>query len=241
MSAAEFYDNFISYQIESGINDRIYSLFKRLRRLGIADSDILEIGCGIGTLTFLLAGKIGSGSIEAIDISSKSIEFAQKHIKKSNVFFSACDILDYIPRSPFFDKILLFDVLEHIPEKEHFNIFSKIRGWMKDDSLLLINLPNPQYIIYDQKNNPEALQELDQPIFLDKLITTLAKLSMDMVYLETYSVWAKDDYQFLIVKKRTDFVERLLSSERLLFEKLTVRLGRLTRKLKYPYPKSSDI
>jgi hypothetical protein len=64
---------------------------------------------------------------------------------------------------------------------------------------------------------------------------------MDMVYLETYSVWAKDDYQFLIVKKRTDFVERLLSSERLLFEKLTVRLGRLTRKLKYPYPKSSDI
>ena len=56
MSAANFYDEFLASQIRSGINDRIYHLYKKVLRLGLkTDENILEIGCGIGTLTFLLS------------------------------------------------------------------------------------------------------------------------------------------------------------------------------------------
>ena len=35
MSASAFYDDLLSYQIESGINDRIYSLYKKLLKHGL--------------------------------------------------------------------------------------------------------------------------------------------------------------------------------------------------------------
>lgn len=237
MSSSEFYDNFISYQIDSGINDRIYNLYKRLNKIGISsDTNILEIGCGIGVLTYLLSRKIKKGRIVAMDISQKSVEYAKTNLTQSNLDFYSSDILEFEPEFSDFDRILLFDVIEHIPEENHADLFNKISRWMNNQTLLLINLPNPNYILFDQKNNPKALQETDQPIFIDKLANVLARSSLDIDYLKTYSVWVKSDYQFLIIKKRTEFVESSISSERNLIERIKVRLSRDFRKLIYRYP-----
>jgi len=145
--------------------------------------------------------------------------------------------LDFEPENLKFDKILLFDVLEHIPEENHILIFEKIGKWMNDDSMLLINLPNPNYILFDIKNNPEALQEIDNPVFLNKLSNVLDITSLDISYFETYSIWVKDDYQFLTIKKKTAFVKRELSKHYNILEKLYVRLGREFRKYIYNFPR----
>jgi trans-aconitate 2-methyltransferase len=237
MSSSEFYDNFVSYQIDSGINDRIYSLYKRVSKIGISNhSNILEIGCGIGTMTYLLSRRIKKGSIVALDISPKSIEYAKAHLSRPNVEFLSSDILKFEPKISSFDKILLFDVIEHIPEANHVDLFEKIFKWMDNQSLLLINFPNPNYILFEQKNNPLALQEIDQPIFIDRLAGVLAKLSLEISYLKNYSVWVKDDYHFLVIKKRTEFVKKSLSADRSSIEKLKLRLSRVLRKIMYNYP-----
>ena len=238
MGSSQFYDNFISYQIESGINDRIYGLYKRVCISGISpDDSILEIGCGIGALTYLLSKKIKKGKIEAMDISPKSIEYAKKHLRRKNIMFAAADILDFEPGNLKFDKILLFDVLEHIPEENHVLIFDKIGKWMNEDSTLLINLPNPNYIQFEIKNNPEDLQEIDNPVFLNRLSNILDFTSLSITYFETYSVWVKDDYQFLTVKKKTAFVKRELSQHQNILEKLFIRMGREFRNIIYNYPR----
>ncbi len=237
MGSSQFYDDFISYQIDSGINDRIYGLYKKVCISGLSpDKSILEIGCGIGALTYLLSKRVKRGKIEAMDISPKSIEYAKKHLQRKNIMFTAADILDFEPENLKFDKILLFDVLEHIPEENHVLIFDKIEKWMDDDSMLLINLPNPNYILFNIKNNPETLQEIDNPVFLNKLSNVLDVTSLNIAYFETYSVWVKDDYEFLIVKKKTVFVKRELSQHQNILEKLYVRLGREFRKIVYNYP-----
>jgi trans-aconitate 2-methyltransferase len=240
MSSSEFYDNFVNYQLEAGINDRVYQLYKRLCKLGLSSNDkVLEIGCGIGALTHLLSLKVKKGQIEAVDFSEKSIEFAKANLTKPNLLFSSANILDYEPTYFNFDKILLFDVLEHIPEENHLELFTKINMWMNNnnESLILINIPNPNYILYDQKYNPKALQEIDQPIHIHTLTQTLAKASLELEYFETYSVWVKNDYQFLMIKKKNEFQEQRLSSERNLIEKIKVRLKRDLRKMIYNYPK----
>lgn len=237
MSSAEFYDDFISYQAVSGINDRIAGLYKKLCHQGLAaDTRVLEIGCGIGTLTYLLLKKVTGGNIEATDISPKSIEFAGKHLKAPNLRFTAADILQFEPTTKVFDRLLLFDVLEHIPLEQHPQVFQRISQWMSDDSLVLINIPNPAYILHDQKNNPAALQETDQPVYIAPLSAALASASLDIVLVETYSVWVKEDYQFIVARKRKAFEERLLSAERGLFQKGMVWLKRKWRKIRYPYP-----
>jgi len=237
MSSAKFYDDFIQKQVESGINDRISGLYQRLCRLGLKnDSTVLEIGCGIGTLTYLLTRKVKKGTIVATDISPQSIEYIKKNLPRPNLTVFAGDILQVQPQSHPFDFVLLFDVIEHIPVEDHAALFTRISGWMQDDSTLLINIPNPGYVIYDAKNNPAALQEIDQPVFPDHLATVLANAGLDIVQFETYSVWVKNDYQFIVVKKRKDFEEQFLSQERNLFQKGIVWLGRKWRKIIYPYP-----
>ncbi len=237
MSSAEFYDNFIDRQVESGINDRIYGLYRRCCTTGLkAGDNVLEIGCGIGTLTYLLLRKIQSGKLEAVDISPRSVDFARKHLRSPNLMISAADILAYSPTTKVFDRILLFDVLEHIPLEHHQLVFDRISGWMDNQSLLLINIPNPLYILFDQKYNPTALQETDQPVFIPPLSAALSSASLDIVSLDTYSVWVKEDYQFLIVRKRKEFKEQFLGRDRNLLQKGIVWLGRKWRKIRYPYP-----
>lgn len=232
-----FYDEYITRQIASGINDRIFSLYKRIKKLGLTSkTNVLEIGCGIGLLTYLLSLKIKKGKIEAIDISPKSIAFAQKHLTNPNLTLTSGNILDYKTINTNFDYILLFDVLEHIPIESHSILFKKISDTMLDHSKLLINIPNPEYIRYDQINNPGVLQEIDQPLTLDHIISALTEASLIIEYFETYSIWVKNDYQFFIITRKKEFKEELLNNQFTLVEKSRNWILRKWRKLVYNYP-----
>jgi len=236
MSSAEFYDDFISYQIKSGINDRIYQLYKRLSKSGITtNSNILEIGCGIGIMTYLISRKVRQGRIEALDISSKSIAFARTKLKRPNVFFYDASIFDFEPGRSTFDYLLLFDVIEHIPVTDHVVLFRRISEWMTTDSTILVNIPNPEYTLFDSKYNPQALQEIDQPVFIDNLTRVLSETGLWLKHFETYSVWVRNDYQFLVIKKKFEFKELSLHSERSLIQKIKMRIAREIRRLKYRY------
>jgi 2-polyprenyl-3-methyl-5-hydroxy-6-metoxy-1,4-benzoquinol methylase len=238
MSSAEFYDNFIDQQVKSGINDRIYGLYRRFCKTGInRGSAILEIGCGIGALTYLLTRKVTRGAIQALDISAKSVEFARQQLKAPNLTITTADVLQFEPQVKQFDRILLFDVLEHIPLNQHPQVFNRISQWMHAEGLLLINIPNPAYILYDQHHNPATLQETDQPVYLAPLSAALDSALLDIISLETYSVWVKEDYQFMVVRKRRPFEEKLLSSERNLFQKGAVWMKRRWRMMRNPYPR----
>ena len=235
--SSKYYDNFLSYQIESGINDRIYHLYQRVKKLGLrSGSSVLEIGCGIGSLTSLLSKKIKHGNYEAMDASQKSIDFAEKHLRNSKLALTACDVLEYTPIHQPFDFILMFDVMEHIPKENYELLFSKISGWMNDQSILVINIPNPEYILYDQRNQPDVLQEIDQPVYIDRLLTVGKNTLLDLSYFETYSIWVKNDYQFLILKKHSAFKEVKMAETKTVLEKTLNRLKREWKNHRYTYP-----
>jgi len=236
MSASRFYDQYVDYHVQSGINDRIYSLYRRILKLGLRkDENILEIGCGIGALTFLLSKKVKKGGIEAFDPSSKSIELAVKKVKQSNIHFSIGDVLTYSAQPKFFDKIILFDVLEHIPIGHHDFVFGQIATWLKDDGYLLINIPNPDYILYDQIHQPQTLQEVDQPVFLHHLLPKLVNAGLELINFDIHSVWVKEDYHFLVVRRKKTFQEMFLHAERGVFRKGMLWMQRNIRRLKDPF------
>ena len=235
-NVVDYYDNLIAGQLESGVNDRIYHLYKRLLRLGLRpDSNVLELGSGIGIMTFLLSKYVTEGKIEAVDVSPRSIGFARQRIKSNNISFVAADIVKYQPAIQNIDFILLFDIIEHIPIDKHNDLFHNIAVNSNEHTKILINIPNPAYLEYDQENNPEALQIIDQPLPLTLLLNNLEKNDLTLIFFETYSIWVEKDYQFFVIEKKKVFKEVKLSAKRTFFQKGLKKLERTYIKLRYNY------
>ena len=82
-----------------------------------AGSKVLEVGCGVGAQTLMLANNSPDAEITSIDISEESINRARSLIKKnqiSNVEFQVADLFNLPFDDETFDHIFVCFVLEHL-------------------------------------------------------------------------------------------------------------------------------
>lgn len=201
-SVENFYDQFSDKQQKTGINIRHLSIINRLKLENLnPHSNILEIGCGIGTVTSLIANIAKKGKVLAVDISPKSISIAKERLKNfKNVEFLVSDMSDFTSNIKF-DFIVLPDVLEHIPAELHNNLFQKIGKVVSNKCTICINIPHPNYISWAEKNHPELLQIIDQSLDISELTSTIYKIGFKLEQLYSYSLHHnQNDYQFLIFK-----------------------------------------
>jgi protein-L-isoaspartate O-methyltransferase len=102
-------------------------------------SKILEIGCGTGSQTVIMAKKNSSCHFTSIDITEESLEEAKKRIKKNkitNVTFEKCDIRKINYEKEYFDYIVICFVLEHI-SNIHI-IFQNLRKVLKQKGKIMV-------------------------------------------------------------------------------------------------------
>jgi trans-aconitate 2-methyltransferase len=123
-----FYDQFAEKQQKTGINSRHLSILDKVKAAGLQSNHrILEVGCGIGTVSHLLATQVPKGEVLAVDISPESIEKAKNLWKsQTNLSFEVSDMSDFDKPGKSFDFFVFPDVLEHIPVDQHFPLFQNI-------------------------------------------------------------------------------------------------------------------
>lgn len=232
---AEFYDEYVQRQLKIGANERLISLYKRLLGLGLKEnSRILELGCGVGIFTKLLSKKISAGTIEAVDLSQKSVTVARTELKnKKNIHFDVADVVKYQPKNSDFDFVTLMDVIEHIPLENHEELFGNLAKIATEKTLIAINFPNPQYIGYVKINHPETLQVIDQEVHFLPLAQHIEKHNLEIVFFEKYSIWEAEDYHFMVIRKKREFQLKHLSDNRNLTEKITKKVSTKLDEIKY--------
>ena len=83
-----------------------------------AGSRVLEVGCGVGAQTVILAQKSPEAEFLSIDISEESLSEARALIAEhiENVTFEQKNVFDLSPEEERFDHIFVCFVLEHLPE-----------------------------------------------------------------------------------------------------------------------------
>ncbi|PCJ81370.1 MAG: methyltransferase type 12 [Flavobacteriales bacterium] len=200
----EFYDKYVNHQLRHAYNVRHFILFDELLKLGLKDnSNVLELGCGIGVSTSMIAAYANNGTIIGIDISPKSIEAAKEKVKFDNVSFIAADILEIEHTSKHFDFITLFDVLEHVPLDSHELLFERLAKHSNQHTKILINIPNPAFIEYLSENEPKKLQVIDQPVWANQLLTVAYRQGLVLKQFRTYDIWTEEDYQLMLFQKKT--------------------------------------
>lgn len=94
----------------------------------------LEIGCGIGTFSRLLAER--SKTVTAMDLSPKMIEIARSlSASRTNIDFQVADVLKTDLPDEYFDAIVSIATLHHIPLDE---VLPKLKSALKPGGKLLI-------------------------------------------------------------------------------------------------------
>ena len=204
----DFYDDYVARQTAVGVNARHRAILARLRRSGLnANHACLEIGCGVGTLTELIAKDLRKqGSIVAVDVSPKSIEAARRRLAGfDNVHLIASDILgiDLARSLGRFDVVVLADVVDHIPLAEHGRLFERIATWLRPDGFVLLNYPNPQYQEWRRRSSPDPdLAKIAiQPVHLDALLANAYPHGFYLDRFEKYSIWVQEgDYVCAVLR-----------------------------------------
>jgi cyclopropane fatty-acyl-phospholipid synthase-like methyltransferase len=199
----EYYDTFKEHQKQLGINIRHRTIFKNLKSAGLKpNSNVLEIGCGIGTVSNLILKYITEGSFVGLDISPESINMA----KNFNAFhkraeFMVNDMSNFTHKTKF-DFVVFPDVLEHIPVEQHANIFETVSKLTTPDAVILINIPEPNYLNWVRENDPKKLQIIDQSLSMQDLLNNVYPYGFKLYSMNPYSLhYDVNDYLSIVLKK----------------------------------------
>jgi trans-aconitate 2-methyltransferase len=198
-----YYDEYVGRQTAVGVNKRHRAILDWALKFGMRpDHSVLELGCGIGTLTGLLAEELGSGgSVTAIDLSPASIESAEQRLSGcDNVRLLAADVLETDLEGDF-DVVVLPDVIEHIPLENHRALFGRVSSWVKPDGFVLLHYPSPHYQEWNRKHHPDRLQIIDQSVHVDVLASNTYPHGLYVDHLATYSIWMREgDYVAAVLR-----------------------------------------
>jgi trans-aconitate 2-methyltransferase len=202
-NVVSFYDQFAEKQAKTGINSRHLSILKIVMEAGLQPNhSVLEVGCGIGTVSHLLANQVKQGKVLAVDISPESIAKAKENwIDQTNLQFEVSDMSDFDKPDETYDFFVFPDVLEHIPVDQHSRLFQNIQKHSHPDSVVIIHIPAPRYLAWMIENEPQKLQVIDQPLDSGDLIKSLTSTGFYLDKMETYSIFFKEkDYQYFVFR-----------------------------------------
>lgn len=199
----EYYDTFKEHQKKLGINIRHRTILKNLKNAGLKpNSNVLEIGCGIGTVSHLILKQIPEGSFVGLDISSESIKMAQQF----NSFHKSAEFIvndmSHFTHQTKFDFVVFPDVLEHIPIEQHTHIFKTISELTTPNATVIINIPEPNYLNWVRENEPNRLQIIDQSLSMQDLLNNCYPYGFNVYSIIPYALhYDVNDYLAIVLKK----------------------------------------
>lgn len=158
------------------------------------DMSVLELACGTGQLTFLLADRVKSW--EATDFSEKMIEAAKKQSVNGNISFSVQDATNLTYSEKSFDVVIIANALHIMPNPEM--ALTEIYKVLKPNGLLFA----PTFV-YEGK--------------IPKTIWFMEKIG-----LRTFHKWNSNELYGFIQEHKFNILERLVIKGGLLPECMIV-------------------
>lgn len=110
--------------------------------------DILELGCGWGSLTLWMASHYPQSRITAVSNSSSQrqhIENRATKLQLRNVEVITCDVNE-LSLDRQFDRVVSVEMFEHVRNYRY--LFESIAGWMKDDARLFVHIFCHRFLAY---------------------------------------------------------------------------------------------
>ncbi len=121
----------------------------------IDGQDILEIGCGWGSLTLWMAKHYPRSRIRAISNSHSQRRYIMEQAEQrglTNITIETADINSYQAPGQY-DRIVSVECFEHL--RNHSALFKRIAGWLKDDGQLFVHIFTHRLAAYTFSDNAD--------------------------------------------------------------------------------------
>ncbi|MGH6957124.1 MAG: SAM-dependent methyltransferase, partial [Caulobacteraceae bacterium] len=132
------------------------ALFETSAHAGLADGqEILELGCGWGSLTLWMAQHFPAARIVAVSNSASQRAFIEAEAVRhgyGNIRAVTADMNDFIPERRF-DRIVSVEMFEHMSNWRA--LLGRARGWLKPDGRLFLH-------VFTHRSHPYAFDASDE-------------------------------------------------------------------------------
>ncbi len=127
------------------ISGRLQYCLEFMEKKDIGHKTILDIGCGFGWFEMRLI-KNGIKKIIGTEITKKDLETARTSVKDKKVKFLVGNALKLQFPNNYFDTVVAWDVLEHIPKNTETIMFDEVARVLKKNGSFYLSTPNSSII-----------------------------------------------------------------------------------------------
>ena len=184
---------FLSKNIEDEHLERYNFILDRVQ-----NKKVLDIACGSGYGSFLLATKGNAKKVVGVDIDSEAIKYANIRYNVSNIERIVCDATKFNYNEKF-DVIVSYETIEHVNDFR--SLLKNYNNLLNDDGLLYISTPitqkttktpeNPYHIIEwsfdDFKNLLNEFFSVDDAYFQNIIINNPIRDKIHFFPLRVYN------------------------------------------------------
>lgn len=143
-----YYQNYILERTDrrNSYNKQYHRRLKLIEKYSRGKGKLLDIGCGGGF--FLKTAEERGWDPHGIDIVPGFVKFARDELQLKNVNRCSLEELEY--ENHFFDVIVLWDLIEHLPHPSNF--LKTLNRLLRPDGLLVIWTPNARNAAWLKEN-----------------------------------------------------------------------------------------
>lgn len=206
-TVVSYYDKHVRHKLNDYIksNPRIEYGWETIKRFApINPGRILEVGCGMGNISARMHKYWPDARITGMDISTLSIQIAQKLFADSKLDFKE-SILVPSTFDEQFDLIIFMDVYEHIAVDDRPDVHAALAKILRNKGRIILTVPTPHNLKWSLINKPETMQPVDEHISYEVIGKLAADSGTEVILYQAIDVWNVGDYAHIVLEKNNDF------------------------------------
>jgi cyclopropane-fatty-acyl-phospholipid synthase len=133
------------------------------QRAGLADGqEVLELGCGWGSLSLWMARRYPRSRITALSNSRSQREYIEAQAAARglvNLAVVTCDVNDFAARAGRYDRVVSVEMFEHL--RNWPQAFARVARWLKDDGRFFMH-------VFAHQGAPYAFVERDETDWMSR-------------------------------------------------------------------------
>jgi 2-polyprenyl-3-methyl-5-hydroxy-6-metoxy-1,4-benzoquinol methylase len=199
-AVSSFYDLNVKEEIKDFINgnernERAWETI--LRWAPDSVNSILEIGCGIGYISWRMSQVFNSAECNGIDTSQRSLDIARKLFAHPSLKYISGPLTEELTKKEY-DLIVLMDVYEHIAQSDRPSLHAAIKKLCHGNTRIILTFPTPGFLNYLRLNRPDQIQPIGENIDQSTLDLMALETGTKLIHYGEINVWSENDYAHVV-------------------------------------------